>query len=290
MTDPRTPAEMLEALGKPFPRSAIKQRQGGGGKALSYVETHTVINRLNSATNGDWTFHVRDVQWRNDLLMVLGELTIPGLGTRSGFGVQKVSDRGGEDLVKGASSDALKKCATLFGVALELYGPDYEADVSATPQRAPQRATRPQDTPQPRDPVRDRPNAIAADGTVTGRSGMRMPASAMSIDDHEALANERIAASPGGSAAMRRLHAIGAKHGIDHEGLRVLCNVVAAKRGLPPVASLKDAPDDLLFYTADATEHQPERAHQLLAEQASQQAELMPGTDAVPDPDRFTRI
>ena len=28
---------------------------------------------------------------------------------------------------KGAVSDALKKAATLFGVGLELYGPDYEA-------------------------------------------------------------------------------------------------------------------------------------------------------------------
>lgn len=126
------------------------------------------------------------------------------------------------------------------------------AKVERGAQPAPQRATRPQDAPNAPQPAPD--------------------------------------ASPGGSAAMRRLHAIGAKHGIDHEGLRALCNIVAAKRGLPPVASLKDAPDDLLAYTADATEHQPERARQLLAEQASQQAELMPGTDAVPDPDRFTRI
>src|SRR5699024_8981727 len=97
MTDHKAAGEMLTALGKPFPQNAIKKRQGGGGRMFDYVETHTVIHRLNSATNGEWSFYVKDVQWRSDLLIVLGELTIPGLGTRSGFGVQKVSDRGGED-------------------------------------------------------------------------------------------------------------------------------------------------------------------------------------------------
>ncbi len=47
------------------------------------------------------------------------------------MGVQKVSERGGEDLVKGAITDAMKKAATLFGVALELYGPDYGAEPDA---------------------------------------------------------------------------------------------------------------------------------------------------------------
>jgi hypothetical protein len=63
-------------------------------------------------------------------------LTIPGLGTREHIGVQAVEERGGEDLVKGAITDALKKAATLFGVGLELYGPDYEAgEVNDAPPR-----------------------------------------------------------------------------------------------------------------------------------------------------------
>ena len=141
---------MLDALGTPFPREAIKARTGGGGKQYSYVETHSVIHRLNSATDGVWDFRIVNVEWRADLLIVQGELTIPGLGTRSGFGVQKVAANAGEDLVKGGSSDCLKKCATLFGVGLELYGPDYEAGetqqmnrVQAMPQRGPQRDSGP---------------------------------------------------------------------------------------------------------------------------------------------------
>jgi hypothetical protein len=89
------------------------------------VSTDAVIRRLNKVAIG-WDFKITKTEWREDLLLVYGELTIPGLGTRSGIGVQKVSERGGEDLVKGASSDSLKKSATLFGVALHLYGPDTE--------------------------------------------------------------------------------------------------------------------------------------------------------------------
>ena len=179
MTDKST-ADMLKALGTPFPKNALKQRAGGGGKPFTYVETHTVIHRLNSATNGEWNFHVRETQWRGDLLIVLGELTIPGLGTRSGFGVQKVSDRGGEDLVKGAVSDALKKCATLFGTGLELYGSDYEAEAVETPVQASKAA----------------PRATQAPAKVTPANG-----------------------SPAPEAAFKRIYAILADHGLEHRHL-----------------------------------------------------------------------
>ena len=131
----KSPAEIMEALGKPFPRNAIKKRQGGGGKMYDYVETHAVVHRLNAATGGEWSFVIRNYEWRGDLLIVHGELTIPGLGTRSAFGVQQVKGNAGEDLVKGGASDALKKAATLFGVALDLYGEDYES-APVEPQKA----------------------------------------------------------------------------------------------------------------------------------------------------------
>jgi hypothetical protein len=122
--------ELLDALSKPFPDEAIQSRQGGGGKSLDYVATNTVIWRLNRVCPA-WDFRVTRVEWQNDLCICYGELTIPGLGTRTGIGVQKVSERGGEDLVKGAASDSLKKSATLFGVGLHLYGPDIEGDILA---------------------------------------------------------------------------------------------------------------------------------------------------------------
>ncbi|MDQ3540014.1 MAG: RAD52 family DNA repair protein, partial [Chloroflexota bacterium] len=116
MSDQKLPDAILKALGEPFPRAAVKSRQGAGNKQFKYVEAETVIRRLNSATNGAWDFRIVSVDWRGDVMLCQGELTIPGLGTRTGFGVQKVVPNSGEDLLKGASSDALKKSATLFGV------------------------------------------------------------------------------------------------------------------------------------------------------------------------------
>ncbi len=126
---------LLAALSEKFPKAAIKQREGARGKQLDYLETHTVIHRLNSAAK-TWDWKLTQLQQQGDLLIAIGELTIPGLGTRTGIGVQKVSERGGEDLVKGASSDAMKKAATLFGVGLELYGPDYGAAAQAPAKQA----------------------------------------------------------------------------------------------------------------------------------------------------------
>lgn len=128
----------LLRLTQPFPPSALKQRSGGGGKMLTYVEGHTVIHRLNDATDNNWSFSVDkieriEVDQNNALLMAYVTLEIPELGRRSHIGVQGVNARGGEDLVKGAVTDALKKAATLFGVGLELYGPDYEAGEMSGP-------------------------------------------------------------------------------------------------------------------------------------------------------------
>ena len=144
----------LDKLTAPFPKSAIKERQGGGGRMLSYVEGHTVIHRLNEATGNCWDMHVQSIETRatpaGNLMIAHVQLTIPGHGTREGLGVQLVNERGGEDLVKGCITDGLKKAATLFGVGLELYGPDYEAgEVAPARQPAPMRQTQ----QPPRQPV-----------------------------------------------------------------------------------------------------------------------------------------
>lgn len=141
----------LDLLTKPFPKTAIKQRQAGGGRSLDYVEGHTVIHRLNEATGNRWDMEVRDITSKdlgaNTLMIARVALTLPGLGTREGLGVQMVHERGGEDLVKGCITDALKKAATLFGVGLELYGPDYEAGEVSGP--APDTRTQLRQPPRP---------------------------------------------------------------------------------------------------------------------------------------------
>lgn len=140
-------ATLLAALGKPFAHEAIKTRPGGMGKPFSYVAGYTIIHRLNDATGGMWDWEIKSFEFRplpptskgkdQWLVVVTGTLGIPGLGSRSGVGVQVVVDGAGEDLVKGASTDALKKAATLFGVALELYGEDYEDEPAPLPEPTP---------------------------------------------------------------------------------------------------------------------------------------------------------
>jgi hypothetical protein len=136
---------LTELLRKPFPKEAVKQRKGGGGMTLDYVGGETVIRRLIDSTQNTYDFEIisREIMpygttsrgEEQFLVLVHGRLTISPLGHRDGYGVQIVSAKGGEDLFKGAVTDSLKKAATLFGVALELYGPDVEADIATRTAR-----------------------------------------------------------------------------------------------------------------------------------------------------------
>lgn len=149
-----TPAEMTTALSVAFPANAIQTKSIPGQRPLSYVAGHTYIHRLIDATGNGWDWQIKSFEPRpygatskgnaQLLLIVTGTLTIPGLGSRDGMGVQVVTaETGGEDMWKGAQTDALKNAARLFGVGLELYGPDYEAgevaDAPVQRQNAPER-------------------------------------------------------------------------------------------------------------------------------------------------------
>lgn len=116
------------ALREPFPQSAIKSREVGRGNYADYIEGHTVINRLNAATDNEWDMQVVDFTLTDTLAIARVRLTLPGLGSREHIGIQEVRGAGNADLLKGAITDALKKTASLFGVGIELYGDDYEAE------------------------------------------------------------------------------------------------------------------------------------------------------------------
>ena len=115
-----------QLLEKPFEPAQIRQRKGRNGM-LDYVEGHSVIHRLNEALDGAWSFEIMQHEIREDEVLVLAKLTAEGI-TKMNFGVSQVTrerDSGalvslGDDL-KAAGTDALKKCATFFGVGLHLY-------------------------------------------------------------------------------------------------------------------------------------------------------------------------
>jgi hypothetical protein len=124
----------LELLKQPFPTNQIKNRQTSIGMTVAYLETPTVINRLNDVFNGEWSFKIIEHKFLDDDVVVIGELTAEGI-TKQQFGTCELHQDSEDgivlsmgDALKAAASDALKKSATLFGIGLQLYGftPDEE--------------------------------------------------------------------------------------------------------------------------------------------------------------------
>ena len=118
-----------DILEKPFTQDQIKQREGNFGKMLAYVEGHAVIQRLNEAFDARWSFTVQrnDVINETDEVLVLGQLEADGI-VKCQFGSSRItrSRESGEmislaDDFKAATTDALKKCATMLGIGLHLY-------------------------------------------------------------------------------------------------------------------------------------------------------------------------
>jgi hypothetical protein len=104
---------------------------------LRYVDIAAVIERLNEVFEHEWSFDIVEHQVRDGEVVVLGRLTAAGI-TKSAFGGSAVTtDRVGNvasiaDDLKAASSDALKKAASMLGIALEIYGGQRETGTPAT--------------------------------------------------------------------------------------------------------------------------------------------------------------
>jgi hypothetical protein len=134
-----------ELLTKPFSPDQIRERPGQHGKTLRYVDVAAVIERLNEAFSYDWSFEVVQHQIQDGETIVLGKLTADGV-VKSAFGGSNVTtDRVGNvvslaDDLKAASSDALKKAASMFGIALDLYGGHRET-IAAAPTPQPRQST-----------------------------------------------------------------------------------------------------------------------------------------------------
>ena len=115
-----------QLLTRPFEPPQLKRRPGQHGKTLSYVDVAAVITRLNEACES-WSFEIVSHEVQDGEAIVLGKLTADGV-IKCAFGGTGITlDKSGEvmsvaDDLKAASSDSLKKCASLLGVGLELYG------------------------------------------------------------------------------------------------------------------------------------------------------------------------
>jgi hypothetical protein len=121
----------------------VRSRPGQQGKTVSYVDIAAVITRLNEGCDA-WSFEVVSHKVEADEVIVLGKLVADGQ-TKMHFGGTAITlDKDGRavsiaDDLKAAASDALKKCASLFGVALEMYGGATQGNGTARPrERAPE--------------------------------------------------------------------------------------------------------------------------------------------------------
>ena len=139
----------FEKLLESFDQSVIEHKQG-----MSYIGHEHIRLRVIDATDNHFDWEVTGVDYRTDgvvrdrqnkqtgemftpqVMVVTGKLTIPGLGTRTGMGVQVLEGGAGEDAYKGAESDAFKRAAMAFGVALKQLYVDSGKPV-AQPQREP---------------------------------------------------------------------------------------------------------------------------------------------------------
>ena len=123
------------------PPGAIKTRKGRGVSELKYVDTGYMTFCLNYAALMDWDFEIleSEIDTISELnaktgiiepkmhISVLGCLT---MRTTEGKVLQKtqwgsqVLKAGSEmgDMRKAAASDALKKCASMLGIAQDVYG------------------------------------------------------------------------------------------------------------------------------------------------------------------------
>jgi hypothetical protein len=118
------------------PNQFIKRRPGPGGLQLSYVEVGYVINMLNQVFGYDWDFKVLDQQIGKKQVWVRGELTVrlkEHTITKGQFGGAdiKLNRSTNEpvsiaDDLKAAGSDCLKKCASMLGIAGDVYWKDLD--------------------------------------------------------------------------------------------------------------------------------------------------------------------
>jgi hypothetical protein len=112
------------------PPEYVKRRPGPGGKMLDYVEVGYVVNLLNEAFGWDWDFKIQDQQIGKKQVWVRGDITVrlkDHAIVKSQYGGSDIKmNRNGEpisiaDDLKAAASDCLKKCASLLGVAGDVY-------------------------------------------------------------------------------------------------------------------------------------------------------------------------
>lgn len=163
MSESRSRLLIWGDLVEPFPPDVIDEKNG-----LLYIPHEIIRDRLIEATENQFNWSIDQVLFRDDgvtrrpndrntgeprrpiSMIVIGTLTIPGLGSRAGIGAHPLDEGAGEDAAyKSAESDAIKRAAMGFGVGLrQLYIETGEAKRVQKPGRRPNPQQRNVKTPE----------------------------------------------------------------------------------------------------------------------------------------------
>ena len=125
-------SEQILHIMQKTPANHVYKRPGKGGGQWEFVTGAYIEKVLNYVFAWDWDFTIKEVKEVPGQIAVLGELVARANGktiTKNQWGRIDVKYKKGtkeyldygNDL-KGASTDALKKCASLFGIASDIYG------------------------------------------------------------------------------------------------------------------------------------------------------------------------
>lgn len=131
---------LIDALSNRFPENLVQWKPGNGRRPdLAYVSHALVTERLNHLAPG-WSMVVKEVHTftANNTLHCAGvtvSMTIDGITREEMGGPQRMEDFASE--CKNAMSDAVKRCAMRFGVALYLWDKlvDSQSDDDVNPER-----------------------------------------------------------------------------------------------------------------------------------------------------------
>ena len=118
----------------------VGDRPGLGGKKFKYIKGAEVIHRLNEVFGGIWSLEIKDVITEKDDILVHVRLTVPNeydsdkiiIKEQFGSATLKRYDSGPRkgqvvdygNAFKSATTDGIKKAASLLGVGLYLYDLD----------------------------------------------------------------------------------------------------------------------------------------------------------------------
>lgn len=131
----------LAALAAEFPKSEVRQRDGGRGVKLDYIDVVQTITRLCNVLGADWNWRVLDsnvsiveLDGPKFLAQERGELEVyvPGRDApviRGGSGAD-LDARDPDKAIKTADAEALKKAGHKFQIALYLWDAEKRDEIA----------------------------------------------------------------------------------------------------------------------------------------------------------------